>query len=93
MKRKGSTNRKPSKKACTEEPIPNVPIQAVPTRKTITAVSIPIVPNENAVLAPLDWGEVAEKKKGKKNVVKKKTRRMIGNLDGEGLQLGASFFG
>ncbi|EHA8587026.1 hypothetical protein COCNU_scaffold001324G000030 [Cocos nucifera] len=42
------------------------------------------LPNEDAVLAPLDQGEVIEKKMGKKKVVRKKTKRTIENSGGEG---------
>ncbi|EHA8587336.1 hypothetical protein COCNU_scaffold001925G000040 [Cocos nucifera] len=84
LKRKGRATEEPSKKARIEEPIPTMPIQAMPTSKTTMAVPSLTLPNEDAVPAPLDQGVVTEKKKGKKKVVRKKIRRTIRNLGGKG---------
>ena len=84
LKRKSSITRKPSKKAHIEEPVPIVSILAAATQKTTAVVPSPTLPNEDAIPAPLDQGEVIEKKKGKKKVVRKKTRRTIENLGGKG---------
>ncbi|EHA8586700.1 hypothetical protein COCNU_scaffold000750G000010 [Cocos nucifera] len=84
LKRKGNTTEESSKKAYAEEPIPIMPIQAAPISETTMAVWSPTLPNEDAIPAPLDQGEVAEKKKGKKKVVRKRIRRMIENSGGEG---------
>ncbi|KAG1370910.1 hypothetical protein COCNU_16G000040 [Cocos nucifera] len=61
-----------------------MPIQATPTPKTTAIVLSLTLPNKDAIPAPLDQGEVIEKKKEKKKVIRKKTRRMIGNSGGEG---------
>ncbi|EHA8589302.1 hypothetical protein COCNU_scaffold008961G000010 [Cocos nucifera] len=57
-------------------------IQAMPALETTMIVPSPTLSNEDTIPAPLDQGEVIEKKK-KKKVIRKKTRRTIGNLGGE----------
>ncbi|EHA8587313.1 hypothetical protein COCNU_scaffold001859G000010 [Cocos nucifera] len=58
-------------------------MQAALAPKATAIVSSLTLPNEDAILAPLDQDEVT-KKKEKKKVVRKKTRRTIENLGGEG---------
>ncbi|KAG1342255.1 hypothetical protein COCNU_05G004840 [Cocos nucifera] len=82
LKRKGSATEEPLKKARIKEPVLTISIQVTPALETTMAILSPTLPNEDAIRAPLDQDEIAEKKK--KKVIRKRTRRMIENSSGEG---------
>ena len=78
LKRNGSTDGEPSKRAHIEEPVPIMPIQAVPAPKFDAAAPSPAMPDGVAPSALLEQGEVTEKRKKKeKNAITKKVRRKV----------------
>ncbi|KAG1330968.1 hypothetical protein COCNU_02G009360 [Cocos nucifera] len=84
LKEKGSTVEEPLKKTRIEEPVPTVPIQIVPTPEFDVAAPSLAIPDEVALSASLERGEVVEKrKKKKKNFIAKKVRRKVGHSSGE----------
>ena len=72
LKRKGSSVKKISKKARTDEPTQIMPISIVPIFESDMATSALILPREDTATIPLEQCEVIKKKKNKRMPLEKR---------------------